>query len=164
MPRIRSALFLALAVAVGLAVGCKKSNVPASVSGKVTYKGGPVKGGNIAFHTEEGQAYRGSLNEDGSYSVTSIPAGDMKVTVETESFNPEKAAPAYPRGGGAGPAMDAKRLQAERKMGVKGPPTKEELAAKYVKIPKDYSDPKKTKLTVTLGRGRQSGVNFELKD
>jgi hypothetical protein len=88
----------------------------------------------------------------------------MKVTVETESLNPEKAAPAYPRAGGAAASMDAQRLAAERKMGMKGgPPTKEELAAKYVKIPKDYSDPKKTKLSATLKRGKQT-ENFDLTD
>jgi hypothetical protein len=80
-------------------LGCgKKSLTPASVSGTVSYKGKPVKAGQISFYPKEGGLYPTSLKDDGTYSIIGVPSGEMTVAIETESANPNK--PTYGRGQG----------------------------------------------------------------
>jgi hypothetical protein len=156
-------LFLLL---LGLVAGCRSSSqTPGRITGRVTYNGQPVKAGNITFHSEDKGSYNSSLSLDGSYEVTDLPTGPMIVTVENANFNPDKKIPAYPgKGGkGKGAAMDAERMAAEVRPGAGGPMTKEEMAARYVKIPAKYADPKKSDLTITITNGKQS-KDFELTD
>jgi len=88
-----------------LLVGCKATNpnAPARVTGRVTYNGSPVTGGTIHFHSADGADVPIGIGPDGTYQAFDIPDGDMVVTVETESINPEKKPPEY-RGGNAGGA------------------------------------------------------------
>ena len=100
---------VAAAAALGVAAGCgPKSQTPAKVSGTVTYKGQPLKGGNITFHSEDKGNYNGSINEDGTYAIFDVPTGTMKVSIDTEFLNPDRKIPDYAttkgRGGkGGGP-------------------------------------------------------------
>src|SRR4051812_14883480 len=106
-------LALVVALALGLVAGCVKNRqAPAKVSGSVTYKGNPVPAGNIAFHSDKG-TYRASLGEDGTYEIADVPIGELVVTVETGSYDPNKKAPDY--GGGKGSKMYAQRIAAEQK-------------------------------------------------
>jgi hypothetical protein len=166
MLKVRFGLIGALVLLV--LVGCaNRSQAPARISGRVTYKGQPVKAGNITFHTAENTPFPSSLGTDGSYEIVDMATGPMTVTVETESMNPEKKAQSYPtRGNPAGSkaaAMDAMRIAAEKESGGGGPMSKEEMAARYVKIPEKYSSPKTSGLTVNISNGRQS-KDFELTD
>src|SRR6266511_1068749 len=107
----KSHLVLALPLVLALAAGCvNNTNVPSKVSGKVTYKGQPVTAGNLGFYPKEGGVYSIALNADGTYSQAGLPAGDMDVTVETESANPNKPqAPQYGGKMGAGAASPMPR-------------------------------------------------------
>jgi hypothetical protein len=154
---LKGALVLALPLCLVVAIGCDKANphAPASVSGKVTYKGEPVTGGTITFHPKtEGPSPTTTINADGTYTITDSPAGDFTVTVETESINPSKKAPQYPGAGKAGGATTSSPMPGS-------PPTA--AAGKYVKIPQKYADPKTSTLTAKLGAGKQT-VNFTLED
>lgn len=157
MRTLRLGLFAALALV--LAAGCRTSPNPAKVSGKVTYKGQPVKGGDIVFHSDQG-TYRGTLGQDGSYEIVDLPVGEMKVTVDTEFLNPDKKATTY--GGGRGDKMTNERLAAERAAG-RGPASRDEQLARYTKIPPKYSNVASTDLKTTLEKGKQTR-DFELKD
>jgi hypothetical protein len=159
MLKLRLAVLLLLALA--LVAGCRRSAAPAKVSGTVSYKGQPLKAGNITFHSDKG-SYSATIDSDGSYRMSSLPTGTMTVTVDTEFLNPDKKSPGYPGGaGGKAAAVDAERLAAERKMGMPAPPSKEEMAARYVKIPKEHASAKTSKLTVTIEPGKQV-KNFDL--
>ena len=53
-------------IAVVMLVGCKQNNpnAPARVTGKVTYNGSPVTGGNVYFHTKDGGAIAAPIGGD----------------------------------------------------------------------------------------------------
>jgi len=155
---------LGLVLCVGLLAGCSpSSSVPSRISGSVTYKGQPVTAGLVTFHSENMGSYKAPLAPDGTYQASDLPLGNMVVTVETESANPDKKAPDYAGGGKAG-KMYEERLAAEKKssmgspMGPGGPPP-----GKYTKIPAKYSNSKSSPLTVTLTAGRNV-KDFDLTD
>ena len=72
---------------------CSKSQTAASASGKVTYNGAVVPGGIIYFYSLKEDGTPGAefsfvIKPDGTYSGTQLPEGDMVVTIDTESKNP----------------------------------------------------------------------------
>jgi hypothetical protein len=170
MRKVRLALFVGLVF--GLAAGCNRSNTPAKVTGRVTYKGQPVKAGNITFHSENMGSFSSSLSLDGAYEIVDMPAGTMTVTVETDSMNPDKKVPGYPgapgrrasgQGAAKGAAIDNERAAAEKRAGVGGPLSPDEMRARFVKVPKKYSDPTASPLKATIEGGRQT-KDFDLTD
>lgn len=149
-----------LVLSLGL-LGCSAGGNPnanARVSGGLSYKGQPIKGGAIRFHTPEGVAYDGLISSDGTYSATDVPAGELVVTVETESISPERKAPK---------GAEAERRMRMMKSSMQPPPGRggpvADPSVNYIKIPKKYSNPKTSPLTVTLTPGRQVH-NFDLSD
>src|SRR5438132_8374938 len=140
---------------LALASGCgAKSQAPAKLSGKVTYKGEALPAGMIVFHSQEDKgSYQAQLQPDGTFEIVDIPFGKMIVTVDTEFLNPAKKVPAYPGSGGKA-GEDDERVAAERKMGAKIAP--KGSAKNYRKIPSKYADPKTSPLVVTLEDGRQA--------
>jgi hypothetical protein len=154
---MRASRFCLLALA--LAAGCgPRGNLPATVSGKVSYNGQPLPGGTIVFHSKDMGSYAGTVGEGGAYEITGVPAGDLVVTVETETLNPKNKPPVY--AGGRGAANDKKYDEAMRKMGRPDPP---DMGKKYVKIPPRYAKEDSSKLTVTLKSGKQN-KDIELTD
>jgi hypothetical protein len=147
---LKGGLVLTLPLCLVLVFGCEKGNpnAAATVTGKVTYKGEPVTAGVVTFNPKkEGPVSSATLNADGTYSITEAPAGDFTITVDTESLNPDRKAPAYgPPGAGAGGGSSPPPP------GVAAAPSS---AGKYVKIPKKYSDPESSPLKATLGAGKQ---------
>jgi hypothetical protein len=150
--RIALGLLLLLVFVIGSSgCGTSKTNVPASVSGKVTYKGAPVTGGTVAFNTKDAGSYAAVIHSDGTYSSNQVPEGEFIVTIETESINPNMKKQVY--GGKAkGATSPVPEKQAEKKD-----------AGLYVPIPPRYADKTKSGLTATLKSGNQTH-NFELTD
>ena len=150
MTRVRL-LFGALLAATLALVGCAKNSfAPAKISGSVTYKGQPIKGGTMAFHTSDGVTYAAKLSSDGTYSATDIPEGELVVTIETESINPARKAAAMGKDGD-------KRM----KMGMGQPPPagrgggpEADQTQFYVKIPEKFSKPNSSPLSVVVKSGR----------
>ena len=134
------------------------------ISGKVLYRGKPVPGGTVTFLPAGGKgAFNSSIQQDGSYSLTKVPAGEVTITVETESKKPA------PQGATQGPSGPRKariyREQMEKLRQKVTPghtprqfPTKEQ----YVPIPASYQDPEKSGLTYTVTGGEQTH-DIELK-
>jgi hypothetical protein len=149
MTRVRVLFGASLIFAVA-AFGCAKNpHAPAKVSGSVSYKGNPVKGGTIQFYGSDGAAYSCQISPDATYSVTDIPEGELVVTVETESINPARKA-----------AVGGKDY--ERRMSTmqppppdRAPPPASQLQGFYVKIPEKYGNSKTSPVTVVIKSGRQ---------
>ncbi|HKB41551.1 MAG TPA: carboxypeptidase-like regulatory domain-containing protein [Gemmataceae bacterium] len=94
------------------AVGCGFGK--GDISGKVTYKGEPLKGGTVAFVASEGPSFSGEINEDGTYTVFHVRSGTYKVCVDTEVLKP------HPQGAGGASGYGP---QKGAPAGFKGPPT-----------------------------------------
>jgi hypothetical protein len=141
-----------------------------SVTGAVTYKGQQVKAGTVYFIYEQGGQYQAEIKSDGTYQFMDVPTGEVKVLVETETFNPEQRPQSYTQkqkqiAKGYGKTMKEYDAAMGRGGGEKKdadqPPglskdKKEELAKVYVKLPKKYASEKTTPLTYTVETGRQT--------
>jgi hypothetical protein len=137
-----------LLVLIGLS-GCGSST--ATVSGKVSYKGNPLKGGNITFASAEGKpSVSTSIDENGTYTCKA-PTGKVKVSVETASLKPAMAggkAPKYsPPAGQTSPYQSGDTS---------------DLSKRYTEIPETYSDPEKSGLSYEIKGGSQT-IDIELK-
>jgi hypothetical protein len=53
-----------------------------SVSGKVLYQGKPLPGGYVNFLGEKNVTKTSAIKEDGSYSVSGLPVGTAKISVQ----------------------------------------------------------------------------------
>src|SRR5260370_19869228 len=92
-------LLLALPLFLVLVSGCSKSRHPVgTLSGKVTYNGKDVTGGQLTFFTKEGGAVPATIAADGTYSVRDLPTGEATVTVDTKTLKASN--PAAVRYGG----------------------------------------------------------------
>ena len=155
----RLSLLLPFGLLVVLGCGETKGTV-ARLSGSVKYKGTPVTAGTIIFTVKgEGSDPAGTypvpITPDGTYSASQLPAGELRVSIETESANPKNRRSSEQYGGGRGKDM-MKRSPAPEGVGTapKGA---------YVKIPDKYKDPKTSGLTVTLTNGKNT-KDFDLTD
>jgi len=128
-----------------VAAGCGTST--GTVSGKVTYKGNPVTGGNITFIPPPGHATVSvPINEDGTYTAEKVPTVNMKVCVETDSLRPNKGG-----GGGAAPKYSPPAGATAPPGYLSGPAKK----GVYVQIPPKYAQPDSTDLSYTVKSGKQ---------
>ena len=150
-------------------VGCGGgvANAPANVSGKVTYKGAPVTGGVVGFFAKgaEGGGYSATINPDGTFRASNVAAGEITVTVETETLNPNIKQTAYtggatkgPGGGGA-PAGGAPKKMASSPR----PGNAAKSEAVYVKIPGKYAKKDTTTLNANLKAGSNT-LDLDLAD
>jgi hypothetical protein len=55
----------------------------ASIEGKVTYKGKPVPECKVTFHPAKGKPITARTDQTGAYLAKGVPAGTMKVTIES---------------------------------------------------------------------------------
>jgi hypothetical protein len=131
-------------------VGCGRSS-QATVTGKVTYKGQPLKGGSISLISDAGGVVKSTIEEDGSYKITKAPLGSAKVTVDTKGLRPvnQKAV--------KGPYANAKAPPEVLPKSAKGGD-----ASHYVAIPPRYADPEKSGLSVEVKKGKNE-QNIDLQ-
>jgi hypothetical protein len=152
---LRRSLFLPLFL---LALGCGSKG---TITGKVTFKGAAVPGGQVRFLAQNGKSYSGDINEDGTYTVKNVPTGPAKVSVVPNEppATPGGGRPGPPFGGPPkdrkiqfGPPKDA-NVPEEVKKGFD--PTK--TGQKFVKgFPAKYKDPEKSELTHSVTSGEQT--------
>jgi hypothetical protein len=141
-------MLLAIAASVGLA-GCGPAS--GTISGKVSYKGAILKGGNVSFVSADGKIAKSSpIAEDGSYSIEKMPVGTVKISVETKTL--EQAAKARRNDPPPGQTRPGDKTQSDPA----------EAAKRYVPIPEKYADPNTSELTYTVTSGTQPH-DIELK-
>lgn len=149
---------LAFLGALIVLIGCAKNpGAPARVSGTISYKGTPIKGGTMKFYTQEGVGYDAQITNDGTYTATDLPEGEMIVTVETESINPAAKGSTDKNAEKRMAAMTGGR---EPPAGMGGSPKAMNV---YIKVPEKFGNPKTSPVTVTLSAGRQV-KNIDLTD
>jgi hypothetical protein len=117
-----------------------------TVTGKVIFKGQPLKGGSVTFVPDKqgSQSVNGQIAEDGTYTVTGVAAGPVKITVETQSAKPG-GPPPRAFAGGKSPYPENDPNAASR--GSKD---------RYVAIPDKYQNPDASGLTYTVKAGSQT--------
>ncbi len=137
---------------LGLAVGCGKGG--GTLSGKVTYKGETVQRGVIHFFPEgKGGDFSAPIKPDGTYTISNLPRGQVKIGVATGTGEP----PDPTKRRGMGGQMAAKGMEkAKEKMG--GPPPDKVAAsgAGGPTVPDSYADPNKSGLQVEVTGGKQT--------
>jgi hypothetical protein len=149
-PSQTSRAFLAvLALAVSFcAAGCSKPN--GTVTGKVYYKDKVVKGGNVIFAPATGPTVTAEIGEDGSYTIEKVPAGPVKIAVDTTGYKPPMA---------GGPGMPPERRFNPYPADAKDKPNQvvdpAEKAKRYTALPEKYEDPKNSGKEYTVTSGKQ---------
>jgi hypothetical protein len=134
---------------VGLA-GCGGPGT-ANISGKIFFNDKPLKGGNVTFIPENGQAISDQIGQDGSYSLQKVPRGKVKICVQTSHLKTT---------GQTGPMTYRAPKGAEKPGGEYAPPDRAANARRYVAIPDKYENPSKTDLTYTVEGG---DVTYDIK-
>jgi hypothetical protein len=151
-----------LVVAAALALlppvaGCAGSG---TITGKVTYQGRPLTGGTVLFTSTRGRGTRtAQIGEDGTYTITDMPGGPVKIAVETKSAQPVSRPEQTADGKHVGGPPPGAAVPGGMKPTVYGDPSKVRNAEP---IPEDYADPDKSGLNYTVKRGRQE-FPIELK-
>ncbi|HEX5273377.1 MAG TPA: hypothetical protein VFW33_22930 [Gemmataceae bacterium] len=149
---LRLTALAAALLAAGALGGCSGSGTKTSVvSGKVTYKGAPVTGGELKFYPEGGEPVLGTINADGTFNTMGVPPGHVTVTVDTEPLK-------GPKGAGG----DYTKMARGRE-GFKPPETGGHTPV-YVQIPHKYKDPKTSGLSVDVKQGKTENVELTLTD
>jgi hypothetical protein len=146
---LRSAALSAGVLLLSLvSMGCGSSG---TVSGKVTYQGEDLGGGTVLFVSPGKKTERATIAPDGSYTIANIPTGTVKIAVETASARPpdpetmRRGMPQIPPDANLPP-------EAEKSMYKSSPENK---GGKYIRIPDEYGDPDKSKLTLEVTGGNQ---------
>jgi hypothetical protein len=170
--------------------GCGKSS--GDVTGTVHYQGKPLKGGSVTFAPADGQgpSFTTLINEDGTYTVEKVLAGEYKVCVDTEMLRSKVGPPGMVGGGGSGgkgggggqakgpPSLvdDIKsgKIKNQPPPGTPQPPADSgarpqdgtvdlvENAKRYVAIPARYSKPESTDISFSA-KGSSQTFAIDLK-
>lgn len=130
-----------LALLVPLATsGCGGSG---NVTGTVSYNGKLLRGGNVTFVSAAGnRSVSASIQDDGTYTLTHVPAGPVTVCVETES---QKQAAGAVRHYKAPPGQQAP-------IGLEDTPESKH----YTPIPEKFSKPEESGQSYTVKSGSQT--------
>jgi hypothetical protein len=138
-----------------VAAGCGSSS--GRVSGKLTYKNNPLRGGTVTFQGvgQNGWAKTSSIAEDGSYSIDDVPKGPAQISVETQTVKPNRV----------GQAMAAQMTKGQNVPPevLKSSPFGQAMQAEqYVAIPPKYSKPETSGLNYEVKGGKQQhDINLE---
>jgi hypothetical protein len=151
-------------------VGCEapvRQN-PATIRGKVTYKGQLVKAGLILFSTAEGAAYQVPIQATGIYEISDVPVGPVTITIDTESGNPDAKIPNYStqskqRADSAEKEVSSRMKASGQEVPARPAAATKGMAERYVKIPEKYSKVKDTPLKMDVVKG-QNTKDFDLVD
>lgn len=124
----------AVAAALLAAPGCGPART--DVTGTVSYKGKPVVYGTVSVIGLDQMTYYGTIRENGTFSVSGVPVGALKLGVFSPDpyFEPPISA-----------AEKARHEEARRASGIPIPPKPPK--GKWFQLPGKYADPLSSGLT-----------------
>jgi hypothetical protein len=137
--------------------GCDRSGLGSEeeVSGKVTYKGKPVPGGQVTFITSKGYTFTGVIDPEGNYKLRS-PVGEVRIAVDNRMLKSSQPSPMeLRRQMGMKPAADVNVDEVK--------PSAPAVTGTYVYLPPKYYSPDTSGLTYTVKSGSQTH-DIELSD
>lgn len=135
------------AVVVALAAGC--GDIPRSrLHGTVTVGGKPLTGATVIFVGSDSMTYLADLKPDGSYEVTGVPRGAVRVSVQKAPHRPPPRPNPSPAQAAAKGVRDEKAEAPPAPPPVPAGPTGPAVAAKY-------GDPNTSELTFELTQADQ---------
>ncbi len=151
----RIVVLVCVTAAVCILTGCSKK-LTATVSGKVTYQGAPIKTGTITFHGAEKKMASAAIQPDGTYTCTEVPMGDVKVTVEQFGAGlpggSKVGGPGVPgKPGGGGLITPGKKSPEKTKTPENAPP-----APELAKLPANVGKLETTPLKYTIDSSNQT--------
>lgn len=149
---------LLLLSALLLAVGCSKSG---SVSGKVYYKGQPLTVGMVQFFPDNrGGDFSSPIDKDGSYRISKLPPGPVKVSVISNTTNPIVNMPPMAGGPFAKKGMEGaeEMMKKSKKEGDSATPSFDVKGG--VTTPAKYGSPETSDITFNVTGGEQK---FDIK-
>lgn len=132
--------------------GCSGSSLGTmeEISGKVTYKGKPLPGGQVTFLTLKGYTFTGAIDPEGNYKLRAL-VGEVRIAVDNRMlFNSNRP-----------PRPDIRRPP-----GIKPPPGVKvddikkspapTITGTYVPYPEKYRSPDTSGLTYTVKSSSQT--------
>jgi hypothetical protein len=128
-----------------------------SVSGKVTYKGKILKGGNVIF--EGDKTYSTRIKEDGTYESPPMSTGTYKVCVDTSNLKPRNAG--YNDKNVSKSTTEAPKVDADANIPEGYTPSNPKNSSfykgseNYTAIPSKYTKADQTPLSYTVTGGSQ---------
>ena len=141
---MRKILFLLILSAAVVATGCGPAR--SRVHGTVRYKGKPLTAGMITFLSPDNQNYRADIGPDGTYDITGVARGKVRVSITVEANRPmprpDPVKGSDPVGGKEAKSDDEGKMARQTTM----------RPSANLLIPAMYADPSK------------SGLEFELKE
>ena len=178
--RCRSGILLAFFSVTLVVCGCagKSDSDRVQLTGKVSYKGSPVTGGDINFHPMplgKGTPTNLKIGADGTLNITGVDPGEYKVVINTDPVKAQGSGPApaelgkgtkdgQPQKGGMPKDMvPPKDVATGGPGGANIDQSKTGVQPVYVAIPAKYKAVNTTPLTITLSKGKQV-KDFELVD
>jgi hypothetical protein len=144
------------------ATGCGGAH--GNISGKVTYKGQPVRFGSVVVVGSDKTPVTGPIDQGGNYLIEDAPAGEVQIGVvspdPTIAANKAKAMSLPKR-----PKADEKE-DGKHKIGnmpaQEAPADSARAKKKWVQLPKDVQFPDRSGITTTVQPGENT-FNIELK-
>lgn len=115
--------------------GCGKGK--GTVSGRVTYGGKPVVSGTVSMIASDDIQYSGSISPDGTYSISGVPNGPVRILVSSPNSNAVKPGGPPPTSGTQGDIEGAPAQPAAK-------------PGEWTELPGKYADPAQSGLTGTV--------------
>jgi hypothetical protein len=131
--------------------GCGRSSLGSEgeVSGKVTYKGQPIQGGQITFITPKGYTFTGVIDPQGHYKIRAL-VGEVRIAVDNHMLLKRSGTPApdirRPPGIEPPPGVKVDDIQSS---GVT-------ITGTFVPFPEKYRSPDSSGLSYTVKSGSQT--------
>lgn len=167
--RCRGAILCALAAALVGASGCGRG--VGDVSGRVTHQGKVVVCGSVTLVGPDGMTKSGRINQDGTYSVSGVGAGTVRVAIVSDDparpLDPYKAAKTHGKAA-VEPTDDSGRDPEAGRVVPVAPNDRSNWAepgidrSKWFVLPKKYELVTTSDLSVEIKPGPNTGVNIEL--
>jgi hypothetical protein len=142
---MRGLILAAATCAAVVFVGCKGEVPRGRVYGKITVQGKAVPGATVVFIASDNRTHPIDLKPDGSYEVTGVALGPVKVSVQPAAFRAAVKGEFDP----PPPTSAAKGVKDEKagKTSLDDAPKAEKTGSK---VPAQYADAEKSGLTFEL--------------